>query len=219
MPVTTGSVTLWPVRRTDRLDKLLKILRDHRLTTAEGLASKLGVSKRTVYRDIRDLARAGIGIRGEAGVGYALGRGVTLPPLLFTTDEALALVDAARFAGSAAEPAIESAVAKIEAGYPGVLPEITLRLGRVQAALSAHLKLAFRGADSERRTIWPLALVFQGEWWVPAWDEADEAYVVVRLDALEQLEVVGSFDPGPVSLEGALRAAASEAANLRQPSS
>ena len=52
------------------------------VTTATFLAERLGVSDRTVYRDVRDLMTAGTPIDGEAGVGYRLRPGYDLPPLI-----------------------------------------------------------------------------------------------------------------------------------------
>ena len=58
------------MRRADRLFQIIQLLRRRRtVTTAAQLASRLEVSERTVYRDIRDLMLAGTPIEGEAGVG------------------------------------------------------------------------------------------------------------------------------------------------------
>jgi perosamine synthetase len=58
--------------RTKRLLKTVELLRRPRVTKAVELAHLFGISQRTVYRDINDLVKAGIPIRGEAGVGYHL---------------------------------------------------------------------------------------------------------------------------------------------------
>ena len=60
------------------------------------MAQRLEVSERTIYRDVADLQAQGVPIEGEAGVGYRLGKGFELPPLMFTVDEARALVASAR---------------------------------------------------------------------------------------------------------------------------
>lgn len=76
------------MRRADRLLQLIQILRRHRRpVTGDVMAHELEVSLRTVYRDISTLITDGVPIRGEAGVGYVLGEGYDLPPLMFTTDE------------------------------------------------------------------------------------------------------------------------------------
>src|SRR5258706_4648323 len=92
------------MRRADRLFHIIQLIRGRRLTTAAYLAQRLEVSERTVYRDVADLQHQGVPIEGEAGVGYRLGRGFELPPLMFTTDEARALVAAARFAQAWLDP-------------------------------------------------------------------------------------------------------------------
>ncbi|HCM7539772.1 TPA: helix-turn-helix transcriptional regulator [Klebsiella pneumoniae] len=83
-------------RRADRLFQIVQILRGRRLTTAALLAERLGVSERTVYRDIRDLSLSGVPVEGEAGSGYRLLAGYDLPPLMLTTKESEALIAAIR---------------------------------------------------------------------------------------------------------------------------
>ena len=83
-------------RRADRLFQIVQILRGRRLTTASLLAERLGVSERTVYRDIRDLSLSGVPVEGEAGSGYRLLAGYDLPPLMLTTKESEALIAAIR---------------------------------------------------------------------------------------------------------------------------
>src|SRR6266853_2024513 len=63
------------MRRADRLFQIVQFLRGRRLTTAAFLAGRLGVSLRTVYRDVRDLSLSGVPVEGEAGVGYRLRAG------------------------------------------------------------------------------------------------------------------------------------------------
>jgi predicted DNA-binding transcriptional regulator YafY len=75
------------MRRADRLFQIVQHLRGRRLTTAARLAGWLEVSERTIYRDIRDLSISGVPIEGEAGMGYRLGTGFDLPPIMFTVNE------------------------------------------------------------------------------------------------------------------------------------
>jgi predicted DNA-binding transcriptional regulator YafY len=58
---------------------------------AQEIASRFGISLRTVYRDIRALEEAGVPIGAEAGIGYFL-ENYHLPPVMFTTEEASALL-------------------------------------------------------------------------------------------------------------------------------
>src|SRR3954471_5219725 len=110
------------MRRADRLFRLVQLLRRHRLTTAAKLSDELGVSERTVYRDIRDLSLSGVPVRGEAGVGYALEKGFDLPPLMFNEEELEALVLGVRVVASHGDKtlgaAAHSVLSKIEAGLP-----------------------------------------------------------------------------------------------------
>jgi len=97
------------MRRADRLFQIVQLLRGRRLTTAAALAESLGISTRTLYRDIRDLSLSGVPIRGEAGVGYSLAPGFDLPPIMFTFDEVEALVVGARAIESWGGPALAAA--------------------------------------------------------------------------------------------------------------
>src|SRR5256885_8159047 len=84
------------MRRADRLFQIVQFLRGRRLTTAAFLAGRLGVSLRTVYRDVRDLSLSGVPVEGEAGVGYRLRAGFDVPPPMFTLNEIEALAVGAR---------------------------------------------------------------------------------------------------------------------------
>jgi biotin operon repressor len=77
------------MRRADRLFQIVQLIRGRRLTTASWLAQRLEVSERTVYRDVADLQYQGVPIEGEAGLGYRLGEGFDLPPLIFTATMAV----------------------------------------------------------------------------------------------------------------------------------
>ena len=98
------------MRRADRLFHLAQLIRDHRLTTAHFLAARLEVSERTIYRDVADLQYQGVPSEGEAGVGYRLGSEFDLPPLMFTHEEASALVAATRLAQARLDPAMAAAL-------------------------------------------------------------------------------------------------------------
>lgn len=106
----------------DRLLDLLNLLRARPAWTAEALADELGVSVRTVYRDVASLRSTGVPIAGEAGVGYRLRPGYALPPLTFDADELAALVTGARMVFRYADPglgaAARRALHKIEAALP-----------------------------------------------------------------------------------------------------
>lgn len=80
--------------RITRLTKILTQLQSKRILTARELATKYGVSVRTIYRDIRTLEASGIPIITEEGKGYSLQEGYQLPPVMFSENEANALITA-----------------------------------------------------------------------------------------------------------------------------
>ena len=116
------------MRRADRLFLIIHALRGRRTALpARGLAETLGVSLRTIYRDVADLQRSGVPIEGEAGVGYMLRKGADIPPLMFAADELEALVVGTRFVrafgGERLGLAASAALLKIQAVLPAELRE------------------------------------------------------------------------------------------------
>jgi predicted DNA-binding transcriptional regulator YafY len=77
--------------RTHRLHRLIQTLRDGRLHRAADLAAAFDVSTRTIWRDMATLAASGLPVEGEPGMGYILRAPVTLPPMVLTGPELLAL--------------------------------------------------------------------------------------------------------------------------------
>lgn len=80
------------MNRIDRLNAILIQLQSKRIVKAQEIADRFEISLRTVYRDIRALEEAGIPIGAEAGIGYFLQESYHLPPVMFTSDEAAALL-------------------------------------------------------------------------------------------------------------------------------
>lgn len=78
--------------RLSRLTAIITQLQSKRMVTAKQLAERHNVSIRTIYRDIRTLEKSGIPIVTEEGKGYSIMEGYHLPPVLFTEDEANALI-------------------------------------------------------------------------------------------------------------------------------
>ncbi|MDR5701549.1 helix-turn-helix transcriptional regulator [Agromyces aerolatus] len=112
---------------TTRTLDLLSLLQSHRHWPARELTDRLGVSDRTLRRDIERLRELGYGIestRGTAG-GYRLEAGTGLPPLLLTDDEGVAIAVGLRSQAAAglrgAEHTTLSALAKIEQVLPAAL--------------------------------------------------------------------------------------------------
>ena len=112
---------------TSRTLELLSLLQSHRHWTANELVRRLGVSDRTLRRDVERLRELGYGIesmRGSAG-GYRLEAGTGLPPLLLSDDEGVAIAVGLRSQATAglrgAEHTTLSALAKIEQVLPPAL--------------------------------------------------------------------------------------------------
>ncbi len=112
--------------RSERLLDLIQILRRHRHpVAAQTIADELGVSLRTIYRDVATLQHQGASIDGEPGVGYVLRPGFMLPPLMFSEDEIEALVLGSRWvadrtADERLSAAARNALAKIAAVFPPI---------------------------------------------------------------------------------------------------
>jgi len=86
------------MNRFDRITAIFLQLQSRRVVKGADLAERFGVSLRTVYRDLRTLEEAGVPLCGEAGVGYSLAEGYRLPPVMFTREEATALITAEKLA-------------------------------------------------------------------------------------------------------------------------
>ena len=84
------------MNRIDRLQAILIQLQSKRVITAQEMADRFAVSLRTIYRDIRALEEGGVPIGAEAGIGYFLSEGYHLPPVMFTREEASALLMAGK---------------------------------------------------------------------------------------------------------------------------
>jgi predicted DNA-binding transcriptional regulator YafY len=219
------------MRRADRLFRLVQLLRARRFATGDQIAVELGVSKRTVYRDVADLQGSGVPIKGEAGVGYRLERGYELAPLIFTSDELAGLVLGARIVASWGDPDLAAAVASAMTKVEAVLPEGLRRLvletplfapGMPSASAMAGEIALLRRAIGERRLVHfkygredgteserdarPLALYFWGrKWTLAAWCELRADYRSFRPDRMRELRVLDAcFDPDAdgISLAG-----------------
>ncbi|HWW87402.1 MAG TPA: YafY family protein [Vicinamibacterales bacterium] len=210
------------MRRADRLFQIVQLLRRRRsTTTARQIAERLGISERTVYRDIRDLNLAGTPIDGEAGVGYRLRPGYDLPPLMFTRDEIQALVLGARIVRQFGDPPLARAsdailskvatvippdLAPLLADTPMFVPP-TIGRGRtadglttVREALTGrrkvHMKYANANGDQTERVVRPLGLFFWGRTWtLAAWCELRNDFRSFRLDrAIELARLEQTFE-------------------------
>lgn len=144
---------------SQRLLSLLSLLQSNREWTAPTLAARLGVSERTIRRDIdriRDLGYTIESTRGPEG-GYRLGAGEQLPPLLFDNEQALAVAIALRTAtvtGAGIEDAAQRALQTVSRFMPSRLVH---RIEGMEVAARAP------GSDAGRVTVEPTLLLRIGE--------------------------------------------------------
>jgi predicted DNA-binding transcriptional regulator YafY len=86
------------MNRIDRLHAILTHLQSKKKVTAQEMADRFNISLRTVYRDVKALDESGVPVIGEAGSGYTIMEGYRLPPVMFTQEEASALLLGAKLA-------------------------------------------------------------------------------------------------------------------------
>lgn len=208
--------------RTQRLLDLIQILRGHRYPVAGAvLAAELGISLRTLYRDVATLQAQGANIEGEAGLGFILRPGFMLPPLMFSEDEIEALVLGSRwvaeYGGTGLDSAARRALAKIAAVLPDDLRHLldtsALLIGsgkkaladnelapKIRQAIRAERKLDIhyrdlKEADSVRR-VWPFALgYFDRVRVLVAWCELRQEFRHFRIDRISSLQQVDEHYP------------------------
>lgn len=80
------------MNRIDRLTAILIQLQGKKIVKAAEIAERFNMSLRTVYRDVKALQEAGVPIGAEAGTGYYIVEGYHLPPVMFSKEEAAALL-------------------------------------------------------------------------------------------------------------------------------
>ncbi len=97
------------MKRDARLYDIVQSLRDGRLHTAAELAARLGVSTRTIWRDMEMLAATGLPVEGARGLGYLLRAPLMLPPTMLTPEELEALVEGLRHVGLDGNPRARAA--------------------------------------------------------------------------------------------------------------
>jgi predicted DNA-binding transcriptional regulator YafY len=209
--------------RTNRLFELINMLRARRTpVTALYLAHELGVSQRSIYRDIETLRSLGAPLDGQAGIGYCLREGFFLPEFAFSPDELDALILGLGWVRQRADPALaqcsESALAKIlsarnngssmsdEAPALVTAASASERVDPPQAALlrdaiRRQRKVAISYEDAQGslsdRTIWPIAIVYFDDVRVlAAWCEHRSAFRHFRVDRLHVKTISEERYPG-----------------------
>lgn len=197
--------------------------------SAERLAERLGLSDRAVRRHVAILREAGIPVestRGRYG-GYRIGRGLRLPPLMFTTAEALGLVMAVleghpageddpvgqalgKIVRALPEPLARpaDAVRRVPArGWHVVVPDVEVTLQLVQAADAGHRVRLRYGSDRERGEGYDLELdpwavvVRHRRWYLLGWSHAKQARRVLRVDRVRVVTALPETFSPPEGLD------------------
>jgi predicted DNA-binding transcriptional regulator YafY len=208
--------------RSERLFDLLDILRRKRFpVSGKVLAAELGISLRSLYRDIATLQAMGAHVEGEPGVGYVLRPGFLLPPLSFPVEELEALVLGARWVSERGDETLrkhaKGALARISAVLPVEMrdtmeatpllvgPGVPIETGEVDPVLlrkairtEQKLAIVYRdGASSlTERVIWPFAFAFfEQVRLLLGWCELRGDYRSFRADRLVRAELIATRYP------------------------
>ncbi len=194
--------------RADRLYDLIQILRDGQLHRAGDLAFRLGVSDRTIWRDMQTLMASGLPVEGERGVGYLLRAPITLPPILLSMAELEALRHGLAHVAQGPDPALARGARSLAGKVASIVPASAIpadddlfvftgeaaarpvpHLPVLHAAIRARRRLvltcAETGGEEVRLSLRPLGLETRGGYRVlVAWCEAPRGFREIRLDRL-----------------------------------
>jgi predicted DNA-binding transcriptional regulator YafY len=206
------------IKRLSRLTSILTYLQTKKILTSTALAEKFGVSVRTIYRDIKALGQAGVPIFAEDGKGYSLMEGYRIPPVMFTENEANALITAEQLVLKNRDSSLikeyTEAINKIKAvllystkekanllskriavspAIPNTSTSNSLTL--IQNALTDFkvLKITYRSEHKDEKTernIEPFALYYnlQESWTLIAYCRLRKDYRMFRLGGILQIE-------------------------------
>ncbi|MGF6846508.1 putative DNA-binding transcriptional regulator YafY [Chitinophaga sp. W3I9] len=217
-------------KRLSRLTAILTQLQTKRLLTAAELAGKFSVSNRTIYRDIKALEQAGVPILTEEGRGYSLMEGYRIPPVMFTENQANALILAEQLVLKNKDASFikdySAAIEKIKAvlrhnvkDKANLLAERTQfdqnlnrernsnNLSDLQFALTnfyvTRIEYANEANKVTSRLIEPFALLNTKEnWLLVAWCRLRKEFRYFRLDRIKRLETLSEkFTPHKMTLQ------------------
>jgi predicted DNA-binding transcriptional regulator YafY len=203
--------------RAERLLNVVQILRRHRRPVrGQVMAEELEVSLRTLYRDIANLIDSGVPIRGEAGIGYVLGEGYDVPPLMFNPDELEAIMLGLRWVqrrgDSDLAKAAQDSIAKIGAVVPAPLKPFLFEAGLLAStpwhklddavdvavlrkAVREQRKISMAYRDEQeretQRVVWPIGIAyFDAQRLLIAWCELRQDFRTFRTDRMMGVEVL-----------------------------
>ncbi|WP_375445176.1 helix-turn-helix transcriptional regulator [uncultured Fibrella sp.] len=205
--------------RLSRLVTLLTILQSKRLLSGTELARRFSVSTRTIYRDIRTLEQAGVPVVTVEGKGYTLVEGYRLPPILFTREEAMALLTAEKLATGLTDTSTaqftSSAMDKLRAAlrrtdrdqleilsphiqvlghgdqpnHPNVYQQLVTAM-----TLQRVVQISYWAANANEvtiRDVEPIGLYLSQQWHVIGFCRLRQAFRNFRLDRITQLSISG----------------------------
>ncbi|TRX62741.1 WYL domain-containing protein [Fulvivirga sp. M361] len=216
--------------RLARLTAILTQLQSRRMVTAREIADKHGISIRTVYRDIRTLEKSGVPVLTEEGKGYYMMDGYKLPPVMFTEEEANALITAEQMMVKAKDKSLaseyQSAITKIRSVLKASQKEKTellserihIRTKAGNGKTSTHLielqsavtnyqivHLAYTSLQGKKslREIEPFALYSTNEnWLLIAFCRLRNDFRSFRLDCITKITVSTTrFEPHDFTLQ------------------
>lgn len=201
---------------TARVLHLLGLLQSRPVWSGPELADRLGVTTRSVRRDVERLRELGYPVQASHGVGggYQLGAGKALPPLLLDSEEAVAVAVCLRLAAGGTVAGVGEAalrtMTKLDQVLPGALraqvaavqdatvtldsrpievdPDILLVLARaIRESVQARFGYVARDGAATERRIEPYRLVATGRrWYLMAYDLDRADWRSFRLDRITE---------------------------------
>ncbi|MEX0928569.1 MAG: YafY family protein [Balneolales bacterium] len=179
---------------TQRRQKLFYLIQSGKALSISKIASEFGISRRTVYRDLRLLQDSDVPLTYDPDEGYGIMRGGTIPPLMFNTRQLATVMMGLSFVKSQVDETLgedaREVELKINSVIPGELKDFMNALdqktivdphsGKVAkksggnwfvicTAISSHKSIAFSYRDKNNkvsdRLIDPLLLVFYNDHW------------------------------------------------------
>jgi predicted DNA-binding transcriptional regulator YafY len=211
--------------RSIRLFDLIQILRDGRLHRASDMARDLGVSVRSIWRDMATLSASGMPVEGERGVGYILRQPITLPPMMLQPTELIALRLGVRLVAEGADPNLAAAARSLAGKIATVAPaprepglggsglgedlftpsptpahRASPHLPMLRKAIRQSERLTIAVLDGAgqltQRDIRPLALALTGQTWVlAAWCDTKTGFAAFGMDRLLDIVPRGEAFP------------------------
>jgi predicted DNA-binding transcriptional regulator YafY len=213
------------LNRIDRLHAILTHLQSKKRVTAQEIADRFNISLRTVYRDVKALDESGVPVIGEAGSGYSVMEGYRLPPVMFTQEEASALLLGAKLAEQQTDASVKkhflAALYKIKAvlrtsdkehmdtlddqiAVYSRLPSDTYSgryLVDLQKALGDKKVITIRYQSNEeevtQRHVEPIGLCHYGQaWHLIAWCRLRNGYRDFRVSRIQSMQLLEeTFEP------------------------